>query len=301
VRRNELDAGLGAYPLKTHKTWKSLTNFCSRQHVERVCGQQGELQSTAALVTSESADHEACRDVPSLTSAARRLDAVTSSEKQFAFSRLRGYGPGSEAADVTQFAMDTSVALTRVLHDADTTGVLAELQLSFVGFVQGQSLEAFEHWKGLVLMLCRCEDALSAAITGSCATLLSSFFPDAYRTLQSQLAVMPKDAFSDDLTKQHFLRSCFQSLYEITAFQSVVSNADIMKSASDLLSMAKLTFGWLPSAVRPHALPNAVYCEDGVETLRSKLDRSTVDVCEDTNEYDDEDGPVVVDLEATML
>jgi A1 cistron-splicing factor AAR2 len=85
--------------------------------------------------------------------------------------------------------------------------MVGELQFAFVCFLVGQSLEAFEHWKQLVRLLCSCEDAV---------TRRREVYDEFLSALEAQLAEIPEDFLVDIVASNnivyHSLRSLFRTL-----------------------------------------------------------------------------------------
>ena len=100
--------------------------------------------------------------------------------------------------------------------------------------------------------------------------------------------------FADELTKRHFLGVCFQSLHA-ALLTSDGSASAAASSIQALLAVAHERLEWIPSAHRPD-LPTSVLCFDDESLAAVAFGGRRDDDCED-----DEDGPVVVDLEATKF
>lgn len=170
--------------------------------------------------------------------------------------------------------------------------LLGELQLSLVLFLLGQSLEAFEQWKLLVDLVCRCEDLLhgigdatrllrgattvlpsptttaTAAATGSSTsattsttstTAEASVLAAAYAVLHDQLAQVPTDFFQGQLSNQNFLRRALQTLVEFAETDSVETTAapapvphSVKRAVAALRMLCVQRFKW---DVRPHSQP----------------------------------------------
>lgn len=77
----------------------------------------------------------------------------------------------------------------------------AELQFAFICFLIGNVYDAFEHWKRLLNILCRSEDAIGK-------------YQDVYINLISvlyhQLSEIPADFFVDIVSQDNFLTSTLQ-------------------------------------------------------------------------------------------
>lgn len=79
--------------------------------------------------------------------------------------------------------------------------VLGELQFAFVCFLIGNVYEAFEHWKQLLLLLCRSEEAMRER---------SDLYLGLISVLYHQLGEIPPDFFVDIVSQNNFLTSTLQ-------------------------------------------------------------------------------------------
>ena len=69
---------------------------------------------------------------------------------------------GMKAEEVTKANFDKSKILTDLLNiewNKDYKKLFGELQFAFVGFMLGENMICFEHWKKLISLLCSSEDA----------------------------------------------------------------------------------------------------------------------------------------------
>ncbi|KAH0480530.1 MAG: hypothetical protein KVP17_001868 [Porospora cf. gigantea B] len=81
---------------------------------------------------------------------------------------------------------------------AEEIGLLGELQFAFVVFLLGQTLEGFEQWKALLLLL-----SSSPGLAESRPRLVSDFI----RVVCGQMQSMPRDLFEDTFLKDSFLKA----------------------------------------------------------------------------------------------
>lgn len=93
--------------------------------------------------------------------------------------------------------------------------VLGELQFSFICFLVGQNLDAFEQWKQLLKMFCTSDDAL-ANHTHLYMTLISD--------LHFQIREVPEDFFVDIVSSNNFLVSLLTSLFTLTRDNSDIDS-----------------------------------------------------------------------------
>ena len=76
-----------------------------------------------------------------------------------------------------------------------------ELQFAFVCFLLGNVYEAFEHWKRLLNLLCRSEEAMVKH---------HSLYVNLISILYHQLGEIPADFFVDIVSQDNFLTSTLQ-------------------------------------------------------------------------------------------
>lgn len=76
-----------------------------------------------------------------------------------------------------------------------------ELQFAFVCFLLGNVYEAFEHWKRLLNLLCRSEEAMAKHHT---------LYTHLISILYHQLGEIPADFFVDIVSQDNFLTSTLQ-------------------------------------------------------------------------------------------
>jgi A1 cistron-splicing factor AAR2 len=123
---------------------------------------------------------------------------------------------GMKAADITGANFDKSAILTDLLASewaGDHKQILGELQFAFVGFVLGESMKCFEHWKRLILLLCSSEKACSTH-QDLYLDFIGTFASAPVVTFYNQLKQLPDDFFVDALTAQSFLKVALQNLHE---------------------------------------------------------------------------------------
>lgn len=91
--------------------------------------------------------------------------------------------------------------------------IIGELQLAFVCFLVGQSLEAFEHWKKLVGLQCGADAAISTH---------RSIYSEFLNTLEAQVAYVPEEMLCDIVASNNFIYHNLRKL-----FANIESNAQV--------------------------------------------------------------------------
>jgi len=84
--------------------------------------------------------------------------------------------------------------------DGDMNAILGELQAAFIYFLMGQDFNSFEHWKQLLVMLCKCESA---------ADTHTQFMMELVDVVLHQLKHVPIEMFDETLIEKNLV---YQSL-----------------------------------------------------------------------------------------
>ncbi|KAL5463941.1 hypothetical protein EMCRGX_G032893 [Ephydatia muelleri] len=265
----DLDRSLAPYPYESLKKWASLTNYISKDVLERTQPTCGVISSVTEVESEEfhmkdrhavqMKDESENADTPSVSipggmfagvgqfPSIEREPAKPSTDlpelKYKAQSVLRlsevpkqKYPAGATPHQITQCNLDRSYALTSMLHalNNDEKEFLGELQMSFVCFLIGHVFDAFEHWKELVRLLCSCEDALV-----SHKDLYGNFIT----VLHFQLKEIPQEFFVDIVSKTNFLTITLQSFFSNLEGSSSVDKALLKKGLQFKENVTK-TFKW---------------------------------------------------------
>ncbi|KAF5890448.1 protein AAR2, partial [Clarias magur] len=213
----ELDLYLGPYPYDTLRKWVSLTDKLSEELASalqplsgRVCAFSDVIPELQLTHTKDRAEQNLPRNDTLCQSMKEGLDRLPRMKQregtEFRFSQIpqHAYPPGATPAQITQCSMDLSYSLNLLLekhHKEQPLNVLGELQFAFVCFLLGNAYEAFEHWKQLLLVLCRSEEAMRER---------SDLYLGLISVLYHQLGEIPPDFFVDIVSQNNFLTSTLQ-------------------------------------------------------------------------------------------
>lgn len=166
VKCLEFDRQLGPYSLSEYGEWKRLSNYITKDVIERIEPIGGEI-----TVTSES---RLVGDVPKTTMEKALAEQLKNSKfyREVETSKKKGcyYVPiprvmkqkGICGAELTSLNLDKTYILESILtkeYDNVEERLLGELQFAFIAFLMGQSLEGFLQWKSLVSLLFGCVEA----------------------------------------------------------------------------------------------------------------------------------------------
>ncbi|KFV70909.1 Protein AAR2, partial [Dryobates pubescens] len=144
-----------------------------------------------------------------------RMEPRAGTEIRFTELPEQMYPEGATPEEITRHSMDLSYALERVIerrYASQPLDLLAELQFAFICFLVGNVYDAFEHWKRLLNLLCRSEEAM-----GRHQELYTSLISVLYH----QLNEIPADFFVDIVSQDNFLTSTLQVFFSCTCSGAV--------------------------------------------------------------------------------
>ncbi|XP_076249706.1 protein AAR2 homolog [Calliopsis andreniformis] len=214
----ELDKFLGCYPYDIWKKWKELTNRISPNLVERCSPICGFVRSALEL--------EHCTDATrpkggKSSPRQRRRGGLTIEEKEeellpdlkpkpgteLRLSKLpdKNYPDGASPSEITRHSLDSTYALDTLLNTlTDPIEIIGEMQLAFVCFLVGQSLDAFEHWKKLISLVCGADSAILKR---------RAIYMDFMKVLETQLTYVPEDMLCDIVASNNFVYCNLRKLF----------------------------------------------------------------------------------------
>ncbi|KZC07052.1 PREDICTED: protein AAR2 homolog [Dufourea novaeangliae] len=243
----DLDRYLGCYPYDVWKQWKDLTNHISPTLVERCSPLCGFVQSALELEHCS----DAMRPRGGVSSPKRKRSGITVEEKEeellpdlkpkpgteLRLSKVpnKNYPDGASPSEITKHSLDSSYALETLLKELpQPMEIIGEMQLAFVCFLVGQSLDAFEHWKKLVSFICGADSAIPQR---------RGIYMEFMKALEIQLTHVPEEILCDIVANNNFVYYNLRKL-----FANIEANSDIdgrLKChASRFRSRLSTKFSW---------------------------------------------------------
>lgn len=224
----DLDKYLGPYPYDIWKQWTELTSHITPPLVERCSPLCGYVRS--ALELEYCSDASRPRGGESSTRRKRRSTALTLEEKEeellpdlkpkpgteLRLSKIpeKHYPDGSTPTEITRHSLDSTYVLDTLISSLPLPmEIIGEMQLAFVCFLAGQSLDAFEHWKKLVSLICGADRAIPQR---------RAIYLEFLKTLEVQLRYVPEDVLCDIVVNNNFVYHNLRKL-----FANVEVNPDI--------------------------------------------------------------------------
>ncbi|KAI8534534.1 hypothetical protein RHMOL_Rhmol10G0097700 [Rhododendron molle] len=266
VKSLEFDRELGPYTLGQFGNWKQLSNYISKNTVERIEPIGGEI-----TVASES---EIVGNIP-ITSAEK---ALAEQLRNYKFSRSvknpqrKGcyYTPiprvikqkGIHGQDLTCLNLDKTQLLESILMK-DYGGcddlILGELQFAFIAFLMGQSLEAFFQWKSLVSLFLGCTEAFIKVLYNQLKYGFQKEHTDSGGAEKGALRLLDESWLSADSFLHHLCKDFFLLVLEAT-----VIDGDLLSWTRKFKELLEHTLGW---DFQQKSAVDGMYCEEDDEVL----------------------------------
>ncbi|PNF34112.1 AAR2-like protein [Cryptotermes secundus] len=239
-----LDRFLGPYPFDIWKRWKDLTSKVTDELISRLVPELGQIRSALELVSCD----KSYGDVPApkrrsrpLTAEEREEDLLPQlkptpgTELRFTQFPERNFPEGSTPAEITHHSLDSTYVLETMLAKYKRPiDIVGELQFAFVCFLIGQSLEAFEHWKQLVKLLCSCDDAVSKR---------REVYDEFLSALGAQLVEIQEDFLVDIVASNNFVYRSLLTLFR-TLHLSETVDGRLKSKAKRFQERLTLKFMW---------------------------------------------------------
>ncbi|XP_057791702.1 uncharacterized protein LOC131008706 isoform X2 [Salvia miltiorrhiza] len=162
VKRLEFDNQLGPYSLSQYGDWKHLSNFITKDTVDRLepIGGDITIACESEMFSGTSMEKSLAEQLKNKFSA-RKEKSQTQGCYYTTIPRVVKQ-KGVYGEDITSLNLDKTHLLETILmkeYGGDEDALLAELQFAFIAFLMGQSLQAFLQWKLLVSLLLGCTES----------------------------------------------------------------------------------------------------------------------------------------------
>eukprot|EP00826_Nyctotherus_ovalis_P053708 TRINITY_DN7006_c0_g1_i6.p1 TRINITY_DN7006_c0_g1~~TRINITY_DN7006_c0_g1_i6.p1 ORF type:complete len:202 (-),score=72.11 TRINITY_DN7006_c0_g1_i6:120-725(-) len=136
--------------------------------------------------------------------------------------------------EMTKSNFDKSLILKDLIEkewERNYKNGLGELQFAFVGFMLGESMTCFEHWKKLVIVCCSSEDLCRTEV---------GFYLDFIKVFYGQLKQLPGDFFTEASTSGSFIKVSLQNLNEF--LMDSATNPKLKQRADKFFKLIKSQF-----------------------------------------------------------
>lgn len=223
----DLDSFLGPYPYDIWKGWNELTYKIDGSLIERcmpVCGfvrSALELEPCSDALRPRGGDsRQKKRKGTRLTSEEKEeqllpdLKPKPGTELRLTQLPERHYPDGATPTEITKHSLDSSYVLDTMLNKLkQPLEIIGELQLAFICLLVGQNLDAFEHWKKLIALICGVDSAIPVR---------RYIYIEFLKTVEVQLSYIPEDILWDIVASDNFV---YQNLRKL--FANIESNSKV--------------------------------------------------------------------------
>ncbi|KAF7662803.1 hypothetical protein LDENG_00225700 [Lucifuga dentata] len=271
IRANlqDLDPFLGPYPYEVMRKWVSLTDHLNEEVATKLQPLSGRICAFSDVIPELQLKHTKDRveqNLPSNDTACQsmkegldklpRMKQREGTQLRFSVIPKKTYPPGATPAQITQCSLDLSYALETVLethHKLQPLNLLGELQFAFVCFLIGNVYEGFEHWKNLLAVLCRSEEAMRRH---------KELYLGLIAVLYHQLGEIPPEFFVDIVSQNNFLTSTLQDFFQFVSGPGV--DGSLRKRAEKFKAHVTKKFHWDFDADMDDCAPVVVELPEGV-------------------------------------
>ncbi|XP_059490415.1 protein AAR2 homolog [Neocloeon triangulifer] len=238
IRSNllHLDKYLAPYPFETYRDWIKLSDGISDEVLARLSPEKGLVRSALELESIPESSQKRRRTLdkeeallPQLTPKAGTALRVTE-VPEFKWPE------GASAAEITKHSLDSSFALEKIISShKNPLDYVGEMQICYICFLVGHSLEAFEQWKALLLLLCSSEDALSRQ-----RAVFSRFLT----VMSTHLDQIPEDFMVDVVAGQNAVYQAMKQLFQNLKESGETVDTRLKSQAERLKQQLESKFGW---------------------------------------------------------
>ncbi|XP_070600925.1 protein AAR2 homolog [Erythrolamprus reginae] len=268
VHLKEMDKFLGPYPYDTLKKWVSLTNFINEFVMQKLQPENGQICAFSEVLpvlpgkyTQDRIEQNLpqydteCKSYAEGLARLPKMQLKPGTEIRFTKIPKQMYPEGATPEEVTKHSMDFSYALETVINQhyaSNSQDVLGELQFAFICFLIGNVYDAFEHWKKLLNLLCRSEEAIGKH---------QAVFSHLISILYHQLNEIPADFFVDIVSQDNFLTNTLQVFFSYTCNPAV--DRTLRKKAERFKGHLTKKFKWDFEAEPEDCAPIVVELPEG--------------------------------------
>ncbi|KAK1320747.1 hypothetical protein QJS10_CPA03g00497 [Acorus calamus] len=257
VKKMEFDHQLGPYALDRYGEWRQISNYITKDIVERIEPIGGEITiaNEAGLIDTVPKTAMERNLVEQLRNSKFSKPAEKSHKRGCYYTSIPHVikHKGMSVEELTSLNLDkTQLLETTLMKDfgGAEDKLLGELQFAFIAFLMGQSLEAYHQWKSLISLLFSCIEApfqtRSQLFTKFVKVIYYQIKYGFHKDQLSKVGAERKDSvFLDDewLSKDVFLRLLCKEFFSLVQGAPVV-DGDLLSWMRKLQNLLETTFGW---------------------------------------------------------
>ncbi|KYN21034.1 PREDICTED: protein AAR2 homolog [Trachymyrmex cornetzi] len=223
----ELNRYLGSYPYEILKSWTKLTNDITASVMTRCSPLCGYVRSALELEHCSDASRPRGQESDSKRKNSGRLTAESKEEQmlpnlkpkpgtELRLTEIpdRHYPDDATPSEITRHSLDTSYVLDITLKKLrEPVEIIGEMQLTFICFLAGQSLDAFEQWKKLISLICGADNVIPQ---------YHSMYMEFLQALEEELSYVPEEVLCDIVASNNFVYCNLCNL-----FGNIESNSEV--------------------------------------------------------------------------
>ncbi|XP_050343438.1 protein AAR2 homolog [Nymphalis io] len=263
-----IDKHLAPYPYEIWQKWKQLSSQITAELAQKLSPLNGFIRASVDLLPMSDKDRprgnkpkqslepdteskEVQGQSTSGQSDVKRTRRITEEEKERAmlpdlkpapgeamrFTELPQdkYPPGSTPGEITKHYLDQTYSLELMIaqHD-EPLHIIGELQIAYLCFLIGHSLEAFEHWKNLVILLCSCDQAIRK---------YRNVYFHFIKTIEIQIDEIPGDFLADIVMNKNVIYKKLRYFFR-TAFVNKKVDGQLLTMIERFIENLTLKLKW---------------------------------------------------------
>ncbi|XP_058087854.1 uncharacterized protein LOC131234883 [Magnolia sinica] len=257
VKNLEFDRQLGPYSLNQFGEWKQISNYITKNTVERIEPIGGEITVACETALDDTVPNTAMEKhlMEQLQNSKFSRSAEKSQRRGCYYTSIPHVvkHKGISGEELTSLNLDKTQLLEIILmkdFGGEEDLLLGELQFAYIAFLMGQSLEAFLQWKALVSLLFSCTEAplhtrsqlFTKFVKVIYYQLKHGFHKDHANTVgfEKGASVLLDDSwFSKDIFLHRLCKEFFSLVLE-----AHVVDGDLLSWTRKLKGLLETTLGW---------------------------------------------------------
>ncbi|CAH1105542.1 unnamed protein product [Psylliodes chrysocephalus] len=253
-----LDGFLGPYPFDILDKWKSLCSCITNTLVEKISPASGYVRAALELQSCSDADRprgkrksinendEVLPKSPRLSQNTEHvflpnLKAKEGTELRTTLFPDKNYPENSTPAEITKHSLDSSYVLEEMVTKYTiSTEILGEMQICYICFLVGHSLEAFDHWKKIFNLFCSCQTGIKKH---------KHLYDIFISVIEIQIQEIPEEFIADIVTNSNFVYVKLRELFRAIKDSEVdgILKTKVQRFTHKLTSLYQWDFNHLDS------------------------------------------------------
>ncbi|XP_065335175.1 protein AAR2 homolog [Cloeon dipterum] len=238
IRSNllHLDRYLAPYPLEIYRDWRKLSEGITDDLLGRLSPEKVLIRSALELESTPESSKKRRRTLDKEEALLPQLSPKPGTALRITEVPEFKWPEGATPADITKHSLDSSFALEKIISSfKEPLDIIGEMQVCYICFLIGHSLEAFEQWKDLLLLLCASEDALARQ-----RAVFSRFLT----VMSTHLQEIPEDFMVDVVAGKNAVYLGMKKLFQNIKESGESVDTRLKSQAERLKQQLESKFGW---------------------------------------------------------